>query len=185
MSAVPERYRGLWRRRCYVEPGRGAPAVADTSTRVLWLQTALWHADLRIPAAMPDFAGIARLADCDRARLLAIAGLTAFAGRTLVAGRLCTWHRLVDMAPGREKDIGAMRFLADGTLEECHPAGRYREHWEKSPPEADSTEIVYLDGHGLPVWLQRGGMRSWSGPGRRWRRITTCWRRPGSCRRPP
>lgn len=156
MSAVPDRYRGLWTRTRYVEPAAGEPIVADTSTWVFWLQTALWHVDLRIPAAAPDFGGIKGLADCDRERLVWIAGLTAFAGRTIVAGCFCTWHRLVDMAPELEKDIGKMCFGSDGTLEEHHPEGRYRERWAKLPDDGQTREVVKLDAGGLPVWLQHG-----------------------------
>ena len=156
MSAVPAHYRGLWRRRRYVEPAAGRALLEDTATEVYWLQTACWHADLRIPVDSPDFTGIHSLADCDRARLAWIAGLTAFAGRTIVEGGFCTWHRLVDMAPGRDKDIGAMRFLSNRLLEERHPDGRYLERWEKVASGDAASESARLDETGLPVWLQQG-----------------------------
>ncbi|MES1955407.1 hypothetical protein [Salinisphaera hydrothermalis] len=156
MSGVPARYRGLWRRRLYVEPAAGPSVVEDTTTEVYWLQTGLWHADLRIPVGMPDFTGVGSLADCDRMQLIWIAGLTAFAGRTIVEGRFCTWHRLVDMAPGLDKDIGGMQFLSDRLLEEQHPDGRYLERWEKVASGDATGEVARIDEAGLPVWLQQG-----------------------------
>jgi hypothetical protein len=44
MTGVPERYHGVWARTLLETPeGR------DTTTWVRWLQTGLWHGDLRVP----------------------------------------------------------------------------------------------------------------------------------------
>lgn len=157
MSAVPPRYRGLWRRTCYSEPRKDGAPLEDRDTQVYWLQSAHWHADIRIPAGGPDFSGVASLADCDRERLIWLAGLTAFAGLTRVEGRFCTWHRLVDMRPGLDKDIGVMHFDTATELEERHPADRYRERWQREYPAGDAApESVQLTEEGLPAWIQRG-----------------------------
>ena len=64
---VPERYRGVWVRTLLETPeGR------DTTTRVHWLQTEGWHADLRVPkgahpatpegrAQLQGFCGLTRI----------------------------------------------------------------------------------------------------------------------------
>ena len=156
MSHVPTRYHGLWQRSLYAEPAEGAPVFADRDTQVFWLQAGDWHADLRVPADRPDFAGVATLADCDRAQLVWLARQTAFAGITCVEGRFCTWHRLVDLAPTLDKDIGEMRFIDENTLEECHPRGLYRELWQRVTLAHTVAPRAHFDETGLPRWLEYG-----------------------------
>ena len=50
---VPERYRGVWRRNQLDIPG-----LRDTTTWARWLQTARWHADLRVPDAAQTFVAL-------------------------------------------------------------------------------------------------------------------------------
>lgn len=156
MSHVPTHYHGLWRRTLYAEPAAGEPVFVDRDTQVFWLQAGDWHADLRVPADRPDFAGIDTLAGCGRDRLVWLACQTAFAGITRVEGRFCTWHRLVDLAPTLDKDIGEMRFIDDDTLEERHPGGLYRELWQRLTPAGSAEPVVRLDATGLPRWLEYG-----------------------------
>ena len=156
MSLVPTRYHGLWQRTLYAEPARGEPDRVDDTTQVFWLQAGDWHADLRVPADRRDFTGIESLPACRRDQLEWLAGLTAFAGITRVQGPFCTWHRLVDLSPGLDKDIGVMRFIDDDTLEECHPSGRYREIWRRLTTLASAEPIVERNAAGLPCWLQYG-----------------------------
>jgi hypothetical protein len=78
-APVPERYRGVWQRTLLETPD-----MRDTSTTVFWLQTAHWHADIRIPAHRPDFSGAARLANCSPRQLEWLAGQQGFAGVTQV-----------------------------------------------------------------------------------------------------
>ncbi|MHB0775860.1 hypothetical protein [Halomonas sp. WWR20] len=155
-TGVPLAYRGVWQRTLYVGAGDGGRPVEDRTTRVIWLQTACWHADLRVPADRPDFAGVTSLDDCDRDRLVWLASQTAFAGVTRVEERLCTWHRLLDLRPGLEKDLGEMTWLDDGTLEERHPRGHYLERWERQTAY-QGEECIQLGSDGLPRWLQWGG----------------------------
>ena len=156
MSLVPPIYHGLWQRTLYAEPAQGEPEHIDDDTQVFWLQAGDWHADLRVPANRPDFAGIDSLDECSRDQLQWLAGQTAFAGITRVQGPFCTWHRLVDLSPGLEKDIGVMRFIDDDTLEECHPSGIYREVWRRMSVGERPEPIVERDASGLPRWLQYG-----------------------------
>jgi len=153
---VPTIYHGLWQRTLYAEPAEGEPAFVDRDTQVYWLQAGDWHADLRVPADRPSFIGVSTIDDCSREQLLWLARQTAFAGITRVEGRFCTWHRLIDLSPGLEKDVGVMRFLDDDTLEERHPDGRYREVWAGVTRAAPSEPIARFDNDGLPVWLQTG-----------------------------
>ncbi len=149
-------YQGLWQRKLYAEPADGPPVFEDETTQVYWLQCGPWHADLRVPADRPDFDGITGLDDCNHEQLVWLASQTAFAGRTVVEGRLCTWHRLIDLSPGLDKDIGEMRFVARDTLEERHPLGTYREIWQRVPHSKPTEPLIELDRSGLPRRLEYG-----------------------------
>mgnify|MGYP001228711045 FL=1 len=156
MGRLPTVYHGLWQRTLYAEPAEGEPAFVNRDTQVYWLQAGDWHADLRVPADRPGFTGVSTIGGCSREQLLWLVRQTAFAGITRVEGRFCTWHRLVDLSPGLEKDIGVMRFLDDDTLEERHPEGRYRELWSRVTTANQPEHITRCDRDGLPVWLQTG-----------------------------
>ena len=108
LPGTPEEFRGVWRRTLYAEPATKSSATkssatkspanelyqqADTTTQVYWIQGKYWHADLRLPAKAPDFAGTTCLDDCNRSQLEWLAGLTAFAGITQIEGEQCVWHR--------------------------------------------------------------------------------------------
>ncbi|MCG7599235.1 hypothetical protein MHM84_05515 [Halomonas sp. McH1-25] len=154
-AGVPLDYRGVWQRTLYAGVGDEDRHIEDRTTRVIWLQTACWHADLRVPADRPDFADVTSLDDCDRDRLVWLASQTAFAGITRVEGRFCTWHRLLDLHPGLEKDVGEMAWRDDGVLEERHPRGLYLERWVRQTAAHDE-ECIQLGSDGLPRWLQWG-----------------------------
>ncbi|ERJ17761.1 hypothetical protein SSPSH_003445 [Salinisphaera shabanensis E1L3A] len=156
MDHVPQIYHGLWQRTLYAEPANGEPTFVDRDTQVYWLQAGDWHADLRVPTDRPDFTGQESLAACGRDQLEWLASQTAFAGITRVEGRFCTWHRLIDLSPGLNKDIGVMRFIDDDTLEECHPESTYREIWQRVTARDSAEPVVELDAAGLPRWLQYG-----------------------------
>jgi hypothetical protein len=153
---VPPIYHGLWQRTLYAEPADGEAQFVDRDTQVFWLQAGDWHADLRVPADRPDFSGVGAIGDCSREQLLWLARQTAFAGITRVEGRFCTWHRLVDLSPGLEKDVGVMRFLDDDTLEERHAEGRYREVWSRTTRTVQPEPVTRFDRAGLPRWLETG-----------------------------
>lgn len=136
---VPERYRGVWRRNQLDIPG-----LRDTTTWARWLQTARWHADLRVPEA-------ARTAEVWRATEPhpALALQTGFFGRTEVfwpppSGERCTWHRQLDVQPDRGRpDTGWMAFeRAEGIVVETGLNGDFREEWERIPNSTGRSMVL-------------------------------------------
>src|SRR5437660_710150 len=109
-TTVPARYRGVWRRTLLAEPDN-----VDTVSTVLWLQTSRWHADIRIPAGRPSFAGVESLADCSDEQLRFLARQAGFAGVTEIdlaaAPEICRWRRRWDVQPpAATADAGRMVF---------------------------------------------------------------------------
>lgn len=140
---VPVRYRGVWQRTLLA-----TPALRDTSTTVFWLQTASWHADLRIPARRPDFSGVSGLAACSAAQLAWLAQQQGFAGCTEVTGEgvaapeICTWHRRLDFQPpAAGPDAGIMQFTP-AHLVETGLHGSYLEHWQPLPGAVDGHAVL-------------------------------------------
>jgi hypothetical protein len=125
MTPVPDRYRGVWARRLLETPQQ-----RDENTYVRWLQTSLWHADLRIPAKAPG-------TDAP----LQLASQQGFCGVTQVeqqaSGEVCTWQRRLDFQPPRaDVDAGLMVFEAPERVIETGVHAPYLEIWERLP---DST----------------------------------------------
>jgi len=125
MSPVPDRYRGVWARQLLETPHQ-----RDESTFVRWLQTPLWHADLRVPSPTPA-------ADAT----LALAHQQGFCGVTDVTqtpqGEVCTWQRRLDFQPPRSQvDAGVMVIDTPDCVIETGLQANYREVWERLP---DST----------------------------------------------
>ena len=125
MTPVPDHYRGVWARRLLETPKQ-----RDESTFVRWLQTSLWHADLRIPAMAPGTDAQTQLASQQ-----------GFCGVTQVDrqadGEVCTWHRRLDFQPPRaDVDAGFMVFEAPERVIETGVHAPYLEIWERLP---DST----------------------------------------------
>jgi hypothetical protein len=97
---------------------------------VRWLQTSLWHADLRIPAMAPGTDA-----------LLQLASQQGFCGVTQVAhqasGEVCTWQRRLDFQPPRaDVDAGLMVFETPERVIETGVHAPYLEIWERL---SDST----------------------------------------------
>jgi hypothetical protein len=141
-ETVPPRYQGVWVRTLLETPeGR------DTTTHVHWLQTALWHAELRVPA------GVDPTTPAGRARLEGFCGTTAIVpGSRPGEPDLCTWHRHWDVQPPRSTpDAGYMLFETPDRLIETGVNGRYLEIWERLP-DSTGSDRVYLgvDGLGQP-----------------------------------
>ena len=131
-DVVPARYRGVWRRSLLEAPG-----IHDTKTTVFWLQCGRWHADIRIPAARPDFSQARSLDDCNAEQLVWLARQQGFAGITEVVvtaqAEICSWHRLVDYRPpSATPDAGVMRFEPE-QLVETGVHGVYLENWHHMP----------------------------------------------------
>lgn len=157
VPTVPARYRGVWRRKLLIAPG-----VSDTESTVLWLQTSRWHADIRIPARRPSFAGVAALADCSDDQLRFLACQQGFAGITEVdlepMPEICRWRRRWDVQPpAATPDAGRMVFR-DARITESGLHGDYLEEWERLPDSrGDSVELV--DEHGCLLIAGKHVMR--------------------------
>lgn len=159
---VPPRYRGVWQRTLLQTPeGR------DTTTRVHWLQTEGWHADLRVPA------GIDPATPAGRAQLQGFCGITRISGGHDGQPEVCTWHRRWDIQPPRSTpDAGHMVFETPDRLIETGVHAQYLEVWERLPgSDGPYRALAQVDDQGDPtgVWrfeagryaLQlRGGSRS-------------------------
>ncbi|MEJ0092306.1 MAG: hypothetical protein WDN46_02420 [Methylocella sp.] len=78
-ATVPEKLIGCWERR-YIRFSNGAE---DTTTRVVWLQTASGVGDIRVGATRPNLRARSGLDGCARDDLLALAEQDCFCGVTL------------------------------------------------------------------------------------------------------
>jgi hypothetical protein len=139
LADVPERYRGVWRRNQLDISG-----LRDTTTWARWLQTARWHADLRVPEATRTAEVLSSPAPHP-----ALALHTGFFGRTEVfwpppCGERCTWHRHLDVQPDRGRpDTGWMAFERDqGTVIETGLHGDFREEWERIPNSTGRSMVL-------------------------------------------
>lgn len=154
---VPAPYLGVWRRSLLE-----TPTTQDTTSRVLWLQTPRWHADLRIPEGRPDFSGVNRLAGCDDAQLAWLATQQGFCGLTQVDGERCTWHRQMDFQPANgSRDAGRMAFDGERVVETGIEAD-YLEIWERLPESRGGTAALQLAAENgerplRPAWLLIAG----------------------------
>lgn len=167
---VPEAYCGLWER-TLLERHSAGTLTSDRPARVFWMQSPLWHADLRIPLDRPDFGGVDRLESCSDAVLRFIAGQEAFFGITRVEGVVCTWLRLFDLRPGVALDIGRMDFQNANLLVERGIAEDYLEHWSRRDNSApqDGQPALRRDGAGRLLlvssdWLMRIAPRAAAAP---------------------
>lgn len=122
-TPIPDRYHGVWQRTLLETPeGR------DTTTWVHWLQTGLWHGDLRVPV------------DADRTTSAGLAQQQGFGGTTAITRpeaaqpEVCTWQRTIDFQPPRSTpDAGHMVFETPERVIETGIHGTYLEVWERLP----------------------------------------------------
>ncbi|MEY8879370.1 MAG: hypothetical protein AB9M60_22865 [Leptothrix sp. (in: b-proteobacteria)] len=140
LPSVPAHCQGLWRRTLLAVPSAArdgsGDGLRDTTTCVHWLQTPLWHGDLRVPANRPDFSGIHALADCSDAQLRWLLTQQGFAGVTRVGDEVvqgvprsvCRWQRRIDLAESEVPDIGWLGLDATG-LDEWGVEADYHERW--------------------------------------------------------
>ncbi|MDO8903861.1 hypothetical protein [Hydrogenophaga sp.] len=122
-APIPERYHGVWQRTLLESPeGR------DTTTWVRWLQTGLWHGDLRVPAEAD------RSTPPGRAQQQGFAGTTAITRPDPALPEVCTWQRTIDFQPPRSTpDAGHMVFETPDRVIETGIHGTYLEVWERLP----------------------------------------------------
>jgi hypothetical protein len=141
LATVPERYHGVW-----VRTLLETPEGEDRTTWVRWLQTELWHADLRVPAGL------------DRRSPAGLAQQQGFCGTTHIAripgqADVCTWQRRSDFQPPRSTpDAGHMVFDTPDRLVEIGVHGAYREVWERLPESLGPQRVLAaLDAQGQPT----------------------------------
>jgi len=147
---VPKNYFGVWKRTLLEQQGQ-----KDTSSLVLWLQTAHLHADIRIPANRPDFSSCKKLEDCSTEQLHWLVTQQGFFGETEVNQNICQWHRHFDFQPTTgARDIGEMVFDGENTLLETGVDAPYFEVWQKlegSHRNLNDFTVQGEDRHGLPT----------------------------------
>jgi hypothetical protein len=133
MNPVPDHYRGVWARTLLETPQH-----KDDSTFVRWLQTSLWHADLRVPPGLTPSSAPGQLA-----KQQGFCGVTQVS--QLAQGEVCTWRRRLDFQPPRpDVDTGLMVFESSERVIETGLHAQYLEVWERLP---DSTgRFVTLGG---------------------------------------
>jgi hypothetical protein len=104
---VPDWATGAWRRTLFESPDR-----EDRSTDVLYLQTPVLFADIRIPV------------EPGKAR-------EGFAGHATLTGQICRWNRPIDVTPkpGGAIDIGVM-YRNGSRMLECGVERNYLEEWK-------------------------------------------------------
>ena len=138
-SPVPPEYTGLWRREVITAPG-----FRDETTRVLWLQTATWYVDLRVPAGRPAARGIG-LADYSVEELSALATIQGFAGELAAADGICLWRRDFDrQPPGPIPDEARCAVDGDVMVEDGLHAD-YQEIWRRVPASAGPLAAFALE----------------------------------------
>ena len=152
-DTVPPHYLGLWRRTLLTAPG-----VRDNTTLVLWMQTAQWHTDLRIPADRPACQGRTSLHECSRDELFGLLRQEGFAGITHVQGNTCEWMRQLDYRATGRRDLGRMAFApAFDAIDEYGIESDYAERWERQPHDSGIQSVALTsDAHAPTLCLFSG-----------------------------
>ncbi len=149
---VPYPYIGVWKRTLL-----RTPTIEDTTTKVYWMQTQSWHADLRVPANRPAFDGKKGLDQLNRAELLELARQQGFCGTTVVDEDTCRWLRRYDFQPPNGvNDIGRMKFDGPDRVLEYGVEADYFEIWERLPGSRGKTFAVQLSDDPLSLLLSAG-----------------------------
>ncbi|MGA0604038.1 hypothetical protein ACO2Q3_25260 [Caulobacter sp. KR2-114] len=148
---VPEPSRGLWRREVITAPG-----FRDETTRVLWLQTETWYADIRVPIDRPGPQGEGFGAYAD-AELITLARIQGFAGQLAVDGDTFFWRRDLDVQPA-SGDRDEARCSQDGeVLVEDGLHADYQEIWRREAASRSPQAAYRLEGADREGLLVIGG----------------------------
>ena len=150
-ATVPPELCGVWRRTLLQTAGN---AVVDTTTRVLWLQTAHLFGDLRVQEAPLREVELPPLGACDADALgLLAAHAQCFAGHTVVVDDVCTWSREVDSGPPPAPlDVGRLRWAsADKLYEDDLEGVDYHEVWEREPTSRGAAWAFRLEAGDAPA----------------------------------
>lgn len=127
-SHVDPRFTGVWRREAITTPD----GARDDTTRVFWLQTRSWYADIRVPAGRP-VRPTPGLEACSDDELIALAAQEGFAGELTAGPRVLSWRRDLDyQPPGAWPDEGYWELDADVLVERGLHVG-YEEIWRLQP----------------------------------------------------
>ncbi len=119
---------GHWRRNWLRAPG-----FEDSTTRVHWVQSGPWCADIRVPLIRPGL-NVPSLSDLTGPELALLLSAEGFAGRTSLAGDVCTWARQWNWRGFPcAVDAGRLEFDASGHLIEDGVHADYREEWHRVP----------------------------------------------------
>lgn len=149
---VPPEYIGVWKRTLL-----RTPETEDTTSQVYWMQTQSWHADIRVPASRPAFAGKTGLEQLDRTELLELAKQHGFCGTTVVDGDICRWLRRHDFQPpSGANDIGRMVFDTPDRLLEHGVEADYFEIWERVSASTGESSANQLSANPLCLLLATG-----------------------------
>ena len=141
---VPDAYLGVWKRKLL-----RTPEFEDTASSVYWMQTSLWHGDIRIPVYRPPCTGKHSLAQCTREELLDLSSQQGFAGTTAVEGDTCRWLRRVDFQPPSGfNDVGRIEFSSADLMLEYGVEQDYFEIWERLPDSVgqEHAAVEFNDG---------------------------------------
>jgi hypothetical protein len=126
---VPPELTGLWRREVITTPA----GYRDETTRVLWLQTRSWYADLRVRADRPARPEATGFADYTDAELVQLAAVQGFAGQLTAQDGVCLWRRDFDYQPPSD-DLDEARFGVEGeVMIEDGIHADYQEIWRREP----------------------------------------------------
>jgi hypothetical protein len=139
---IPDRYHGVWQRTLLQ-----TPTVRDTTTWVRWLQTGLWHGDLRVHLDAD------RRTPAGRAEHQGFGGTTRISQPDAAQPEICTWQRQIDLQPPRSTpDAGHMVFKSPDCVHETGIHGSYSEVWERLPGSLGTRiALAALDSSGVPT----------------------------------
>jgi hypothetical protein len=142
LTNVPQAYMGVWQRTLLEQAD-----MVDTTSLVLWLQTDLYHIDIRIPANRPLFTSINQLEDCSFDQLSWLTTQQGFTGITQINGNTAEWIRDHDFQPlNGQRDIGEMKFETDDSLIETGIDANYLERWERIPSSHFNLSVRQIIG---------------------------------------
>ncbi len=163
-NAVPTNYMGVWQRHLLE-----TDSIKDDTSLVLWMQTAYYHIDIRLPASRTGIGSASMLADYTQDELLLLATQQGFAGLTIVtpsttqSSEVCQWVREIDFqAPTDARDIGKMVFTDADTVIETGTEDTYLEVWRRlnnsqEPFIFEMTSGMNSKGLKVPAYLMMTG----------------------------
>jgi hypothetical protein len=121
------------------------------------MQTQSWHADIRVPANRPAFAGKSGLEQLSKAELMELTKQQGFCGTTVVDYDICRWLRRYDFQPpSGANDIGRMEFDGSDRLLEYGVEADYFEIWERLPGSKGKTFAARVEDDPLSLLLSAG-----------------------------